>query len=180
MIVFSFFITCKRTNNANNATHYVKLGKKRREGSRRNYYIISLRVIIKAIIIIGVGASTIRLVYGLNFTAWLRSAPFFRGPFRLGVNVFDINLILSTPPPPGGVFFWGDSKLRTRRKRTPAEENPKFLKDLGFCSGGVLFLRVPVWKPHNKETPPRGGGVLGGGVSYDQTDVTKFSTPSCQ
>jgi len=35
-----------------NATHYVKLGKKRRESSKRNYYIISPRVIIKAIIII--------------------------------------------------------------------------------------------------------------------------------
>ena len=34
---FQFFITCKRTNNANNATHYVKLGKKRRESSKRNY-----------------------------------------------------------------------------------------------------------------------------------------------
>jgi len=52
MNVFQFFIICKRTNNANNATHYVKLGKKRRESSKRNYYIISPRVIIKAIIII--------------------------------------------------------------------------------------------------------------------------------
>ena len=51
MNVFQFFIICKRTNNANNATHYVKLGKKRRECSKRNYYIISPRVIIKAIII---------------------------------------------------------------------------------------------------------------------------------
>jgi len=51
MNVFQFFIICKRTNNANNATHYVKLGKKRRESSKRNYYIISPRVIIKAIII---------------------------------------------------------------------------------------------------------------------------------
>ena len=43
----------KRTNNLNenNATHYVKLGKKRRKSSKRNYYIISPRVIIKAIII---------------------------------------------------------------------------------------------------------------------------------
>ena len=49
---FRFFIICKRTNNANNATHYVKLGRKRRESSKRNYYIISPRVIIKAIIII--------------------------------------------------------------------------------------------------------------------------------
>ena len=52
MSVFQFFIIYKRTNNANNATHYVKLGKKRRESSKRNYYIISPRVIIKAIIII--------------------------------------------------------------------------------------------------------------------------------
>jgi hypothetical protein len=52
MNVFQFFIICKRTNNANNATHYVKLGKKRRESSKRNYYIISPGVIIKAIIII--------------------------------------------------------------------------------------------------------------------------------
>ena len=51
MNVFQFFIICKRTNNANNATHYVKLGKKRQESSKRNYYIISPRVIIKAIII---------------------------------------------------------------------------------------------------------------------------------
>jgi len=40
------------TNNANNAAHYVKLGKKRRENSKRNYYISSPRVMIKAIIII--------------------------------------------------------------------------------------------------------------------------------
>jgi len=33
-------------------THYVKLGKERRESSKRKYYIISPRVIIKAIIII--------------------------------------------------------------------------------------------------------------------------------
>jgi len=52
MIVFQFFITCKRTNNENNASHYVKLGNKRRECSKRKYYIISLRVTIKAIIII--------------------------------------------------------------------------------------------------------------------------------
>jgi len=32
--------------------HSLKLGKKRRESSKRNYYIISPRVIIKAIIII--------------------------------------------------------------------------------------------------------------------------------
>ena len=48
---FQFFITCKRTNNANNTTHYVKLGKKRRESSKHNYYIITPRVITKAIII---------------------------------------------------------------------------------------------------------------------------------
>jgi len=47
---FQFFTTCKRTNNANNTIHYVKLGKKRRESSKRNFYIISPRVIIKAII----------------------------------------------------------------------------------------------------------------------------------
>jgi len=49
---FQFFITCKRTNNVNNATHYVTLGKKRCKTSKRNHYIISPRVIIKAIIII--------------------------------------------------------------------------------------------------------------------------------
>ena len=54
MNVFQFFtgITCKRTNNANNVTHYVKLGNKRRESSKRNHFIVSSRVIIKAIIII--------------------------------------------------------------------------------------------------------------------------------
>jgi len=35
---FHFFSTCKRTNNANNTTHYVKLGKNRRESSQRNYF----------------------------------------------------------------------------------------------------------------------------------------------
>jgi len=39
------------TINAKNNTDYAKLGKKRRESSKRNYYIISPRVIIKAIII---------------------------------------------------------------------------------------------------------------------------------
>ena len=39
-------------NNANNATFYVKLDKKRRESSKRNHYIVSPKVIIKAIDII--------------------------------------------------------------------------------------------------------------------------------
>ena len=39
-------------NNANNATFYVKLDKKRRESSKRNHYIVSQKVIIKAIDII--------------------------------------------------------------------------------------------------------------------------------
>jgi len=45
-----FFITCNRTNIANNATYYVKPGKTRLESFNRNYYIISPRVIIKAIV----------------------------------------------------------------------------------------------------------------------------------
>ena len=49
---FQFFITCKRTNNANNATYYVEMGTKRRKSSKRNYFIVSPRVIIKAFIII--------------------------------------------------------------------------------------------------------------------------------
>jgi len=44
--------------NANNATHNLKLGKKRRESSKRNYYIISARVIIKAIIIMNIHCTT--------------------------------------------------------------------------------------------------------------------------
>ena len=48
---FQFSITCKRTNNANNATHYVMICKQRRESSKCKYYIISPRVTIKAIII---------------------------------------------------------------------------------------------------------------------------------
>jgi len=42
-----------KMNNANNATYrdYVKLGKKRWEGYKRNYYMISPRVIRKPIII---------------------------------------------------------------------------------------------------------------------------------
>jgi len=49
---FQFFITCKRTNGANNAIHYAKLGKKRRESSKRNHNVICPRVIIKVIIIV--------------------------------------------------------------------------------------------------------------------------------
>ena len=52
MNIFQFFVTCKRINNANNATHHVKLDKKRREIFKRNYYIVPPRLIIKAIIII--------------------------------------------------------------------------------------------------------------------------------
>jgi len=48
---FSFSSPAKEKNNANNATHYVKLDKKSWENFKRNYYIISARVIIKAIII---------------------------------------------------------------------------------------------------------------------------------
>jgi len=44
--------TVHSINNANNATHYVKLGKKRQESSKCNYYIIFPRVILKAIIFI--------------------------------------------------------------------------------------------------------------------------------
>ena len=50
---FQFFITCTNANNANNATHYVKLCKKKRESSKRDDYIISPRVIVKDIIILG-------------------------------------------------------------------------------------------------------------------------------
>jgi len=57
MNVFTFSSLAKRTNNANNATHYVKLGKKTRKSSKRNYNIISPRVIIKAVIIISAGNS---------------------------------------------------------------------------------------------------------------------------
>ena len=52
MNVFGFSSPAKRTNNADNATHHVKIGEKKRESSKRNYYFISPRVIIKAIIII--------------------------------------------------------------------------------------------------------------------------------
>jgi len=51
MNVCQFFITCKRTNNANNTTHCVKLGKKRRKSSKRNYYIFSPSVKTEAIIV---------------------------------------------------------------------------------------------------------------------------------
>jgi len=57
MNVFGFVSPAKRTNNANNATHYVKIGEKRRKSSKRNYYFISPRVMIKAIIIIYIFAS---------------------------------------------------------------------------------------------------------------------------
>jgi len=41
MNVFSFSSPTKKTNNENNVTHHVKLGKKTRESSKRNYYIVS-------------------------------------------------------------------------------------------------------------------------------------------
>jgi len=48
---------------SNNDTHYVKLDKKRRESSNRNYYIISPRVMIKAIIIIHTRTNVYTLSY---------------------------------------------------------------------------------------------------------------------
>jgi len=52
LLSFQFSSPAKRWNNAKNATQYVKLDKTRREGFKRNYYIMSPRVIIKAVIII--------------------------------------------------------------------------------------------------------------------------------
>jgi len=71
MNVFSFSSPANRTNNANNATHYVKLGKKRRDGSKRNYCIMSPRVISKAIIIIICLASLFS--DGLAHSSYLRA-----------------------------------------------------------------------------------------------------------
>jgi len=56
MDVSQFATTCKKTKNTNNATHYVKPGKKRRENFKRNYYSISPKVIIIAMIIMGLPA----------------------------------------------------------------------------------------------------------------------------
>jgi len=83
MNVFQCFIICKRTNNANNATHYVKLGKKRRE-SKRNYYIISPRVIIKAIII------TISLQTPQVNRNWLVASNFYSEALRTRIEKFEI------------------------------------------------------------------------------------------
>ena len=59
MNALQLFLTCKRTNNANNATHYVKLSKKRRESSKSNYYIFFQRVVIKAAITILPGSKQV-------------------------------------------------------------------------------------------------------------------------
>jgi len=48
---FQFFITCKRTNYAKNDTHYANLRKKRQESSKRNYCMISLKVVMNAIVL---------------------------------------------------------------------------------------------------------------------------------
>ena len=68
---FPVFITCNRINNANNATHYVTLGQKRRESSKHNYYIISPKVIIKAIIIIF--NSEWRCLGCMSFSRWWKT-----------------------------------------------------------------------------------------------------------
>jgi len=49
---FQFLSSAKRTNSVNNDNYYVKIGKKRRESSERNFDIISPRVILNAIITI--------------------------------------------------------------------------------------------------------------------------------
>jgi len=102
MNVFQFFITCKRTNNANNATHYAKLGKKRRESSERNYYIISPRLIIKAIIIntrIIRSSALVQASFSLSMVrtrAWLRTSSstkfYFHHVFR-GLFVFPVLIL---------------------------------------------------------------------------------------
>jgi len=51
--------------------HSLKLGKKRRKSSKRNYYIISPRVIIKAIII-KVEASKAELPSQANLLNWAK------------------------------------------------------------------------------------------------------------
>jgi len=51
MNIFQFFIICTK-DKQRKQRHSLKLGKKRREGSKRNYYTISPRVITKEIIII--------------------------------------------------------------------------------------------------------------------------------
>jgi len=68
--MFSSFSSSAKlgTNNVNNATHYVKLGKKRRKSSKHNYYIISPRVIIKAIIRCGVSRTVAKLDKNLQNT----------------------------------------------------------------------------------------------------------------
>ena len=63
MNVCQFSTTFKRTNNANNAIQYVKLGKKRRESSKCNYYNIYPWVIIQAIIIKATSSSLQLLVF---------------------------------------------------------------------------------------------------------------------
>ena len=55
---FSVFNHLQKHKQRKQRRHYVKLGKKRRESSNRNYYIISPRVIIKAIIIKRIAAGT--------------------------------------------------------------------------------------------------------------------------
>ena len=64
--------------------HSFKLGKKRRESSKRNYYIISPRVIIKAIIII-IGSLTLTQIFLILF---LPPALTFFVSFQFVVGVF--------------------------------------------------------------------------------------------
>ena len=59
MNVFSVFQHLQK-DKQRKQRHSLKLGKKRRESSKRNYYIISPRVIIKAIIIISKDGKTTR------------------------------------------------------------------------------------------------------------------------
>ena len=69
----------KRTINANNATHYVKLGKKRRESSKRNYYIRVSQVFLNTCMRVGGGIGS-----GVCFSLFMVSACYWRGRLCFG------------------------------------------------------------------------------------------------
>jgi len=105
MNVFLFFITCKRTNNANNATYYVKLVKKRRKSSKPNYYIISMMRLRKGIV--GWGRVIIKEKGNVHTHLWAKQNCFIL------VTIIPLYLCAACAPPQKG-FPFNTSLYKTR------------------------------------------------------------------
>jgi len=153
MNVAQFFIICKRTDNANNATHHMKLCKKGRESSKRKYYIISPRVIIIAIIIImGYAQSTCGVCLAcaspvIVVLQWAHLLSVADGARNIGIFIFFWFWIRTANAPitAGTHTGWGAVIMKPRSawlEGTPAMDLGHIHMEKMGLKGGVSSLGV--------------------------------------